>query len=313
MIAFGPVPSRRLGRSLGINNIVSHKSCTYSCIYCQIGITHRQSKKRVSFYEPVTLVDEVEKHLEKLKPEFKPDYLTFVANGEPTLDINIGKEIRMLKKFNTPIAVITNSSLMHHASVREELMEADWVSVKVDATENSIWEKVNQPDVSLVLNKIMSGLEKFAESYRGMLHTETMLVNGCNDSRIAIAQTASFIASLHPLKAYISVPIRPTAVQGVKTPDEEKLVDAWQIFRKMGITAELLTGFEGTNAGSTGNAFEDILNITAVHPLREDTMKELLKQDKTDENVIHSLIAQGLIKGIVHDGKTFYVRSYHLQ
>jgi wyosine [tRNA(Phe)-imidazoG37] synthetase (radical SAM superfamily) len=308
MIAFGPIPSRRLGKSLGINNIASQKICSYSCIYCQIGITHKQSTDRVAFYDPEMLVNEVEKHLKKLDQDHKPDYLTFVANGEPTLDVNLGKEIRLLKKFAIPIAVITNSSLIYDDQVREDLMEADWVSVKVDTTESFVWKKINHPLHSSSLNRILRGLEKFSVTYKGELNTETMLLDGYNDSRISISQTASFIASINPSKAYLSIPTRPPALKSVKPPAEENLIDAWQIFQKMDITTELLTGFEGTNTGTTGNAFEDILNITAVHPLREDTLTELLRREKADISALNILINQGLLKAVNYEGKIYYVK-----
>ncbi len=313
MIAFGPIPSRRLGKSLGINNIASQKACSYSCIYCQIGITQNQSMDRVTFYDPENLVNEIEKHLKKLDKENAPDYLTFVANGEPTLDINLGREIRLLKKFNIPIAVITNSSLINNPQVQEDLNEADWVSVKVDSVLETEWKKINQPMTTIDFENVLHGLKDFSAFYKGKLHTETMLLEGYNDSIIPISQTANFIASLDPLKAYLSVPTRPPALKGTKPISEERILEAWQIFQEKGITTELLTGFEGTGAGTTGNAFEDILNITAVHPLREDTMDELLKQDKSDDSVIKSLIAQRLIKGMKYNGKTFYVRSYHFK
>ena len=313
MIAFGPVPSRRLGISLGINNISSKKLCSYSCVYCQIGITRMQTGKRQAFYDPAQLVHEVEEHLKKLDREHAPDFLTFVANGEPTLDINLGEEIRLLKKLSIPIAVITNASLMDDQHVQEDLLEADWVSVKVDTVSEISWKKINQPLPSLDLEKILSGLENFSAVYKGSLHTETMLIDEINDSSLQLDQTASFIATLNPVKSYLSIPTRPPAMKSVRPVSEERITKAWHAFQQKGILTELLTGFEGTGAGATGNAFEDILNITAVHPLREDTMSELLKQDQTDERVVNSLIAQGLIKGISHNGKLFYIRSYHFK
>lgn len=311
MIAFGPIPSRRLGLSLGINNIVSNKVCSYSCVYCQIGVTLKKLATRQVFYEPEKLVENVGNHLEKLDNTHKPDYLTFVANGEPTIDINLGKEIRLLKKFDIPIAIITNSSLIHLDEVRSDLMEADWVSVKVDAVDEAIWRKINRPPVEMDLNKILDGLQLFAANYQSKLHTETMLVEGYNDSTKLLKQNASFIALLKPQKAYLSIPTRPPALKEIKAVSEEKLTEAWRIFQKNGLKSELLTGFEGTNAGFTGNAFEDILNITAVHPLREDTVVRLLKENRTDHSVVDSLVAQGLIKGVKHEGKIYYIRNYH--
>ncbi|MBN1788862.1 MAG: radical SAM protein [Bacteroidales bacterium] len=311
MIAFGPIPSRRLGKSLGINNIASHKICSYSCVYCQIGITRNKSITRMAFYEPDFLFSEVEKHLLKLGDGNAPDYLTFVTNGEPTLDINLGKEIRMLKRLGLPVAVITNSSLLYDPRVREELTEADWVSVKVDAVDKELWKKINQPLSSSDFEEMLRGLEMFSSSYTGSLHTETMLLKGYNDSIPPLKQTASWIATLNPEMAYLSVPTRPPALKEVKPAASAFLAKAWNIFRDLGIQTELLTGFEGTGTGITGNAYEDILNITAVHPLREDTMKELLRKNKADENVVHALIKQGLIKATHYKGKTYYIRSYH--
>jgi wyosine [tRNA(Phe)-imidazoG37] synthetase (radical SAM superfamily) len=312
MIAFGPIPSRRLGTSLGINNITPQKLCSYGCVYCQIGITYNQSIKRITFYEPEHLVEEVEKHLKKLNSGHAPDYLTFVANGEPTFDINLGKEIRLLKKFHIPVAVITNSSLIYDPHVQNDLMEADWVSLKLDAVSPGVWKEINCPEPTIDLKKALYGLVNFSKIFEGKLQTETMLVEGFNDSISDLSQTASFIATLNPLKAYLSIPTRPPARKSIKPISEKRIIQAWQIFQNRGIKTELLTGFEGTGAGATGNAFEDILNITTVHPLREDTMKALLKLDKADERVVHSLIAQGLIKEISHDGKFFYIRSYHI-
>jgi wyosine [tRNA(Phe)-imidazoG37] synthetase (radical SAM superfamily) len=310
MIAFGPIPSRRLGKSLGINNIVSHKVCSYGCVYCQIGNTVNKTMVRQAFYEPEKLVDHIEGHLVKLDKKHIPDYLTFVANGEPTLDINLVKEIRLLKKYGFPIAVITNSSLLQHKHVQDDLMEANWVSVKVDTVDEISWRKINRPLVWLDLEKILEGIKTFASAFQGKLCTETMLVEGYNDSPGQLKETASFIALLNPRTAYLSIPTRPPALKQIKPISEEKLTIAWRLFQKNGLKTELLNGFEGTNAGYTGNAFEDIINITAVHPLREDTIAKLLKQDKTDHSVVDSLIAQGLIKGIKYEGKTYYVRNY---
>jgi len=311
MIAFGPIPSRRLGKSLGINNIVSHKVCSYSCVYCQIGDTKNKTIVRQNFYEPEKLVVDVENHLKKLDKDHTPDFLTFVANGEPTLDINLGSEIKLLKKFGIPIAVITNSSLIHDEAVQDDLLEADWVSVKVDSIDEEVWNKINRPLGGTDFEKIMEGLLSFASNYKGKLNTETMLVEGFNDSTSLLKQNASFITELNPQKAYLSIPTRPPALKEVKPVSEEKLTEAWQIYQEADLTTELLTGFEGTDTGFTGNAFEDILNITAVHPLREDTISKLLEQNKTSLSVINSLVTQELIKSVNYKGKTYYVRNYH--
>jgi len=311
MIAFGPISSRRLGKSLGINNIISGKYCTYSCVYCQIGNTKRKTLKRQEFYPPETLIREVENHLKKLDSSHIPDFLTFVANGEPTLDINLGREIELLKRFGIPIAVITNASMIHNQDVREDLMKADWVSVKIDACNEQIWRKINRPADDINLNDILNGIKIFAGSFNGRLNTETMLVKGMNDKTSYLKQNAVFIASLEPEAAYLSVPVRPPAIKEIQPVKEEKLAEAWKIYNAAGIHTELLAGFEGTDTGSTGNAYDDILNITAVHPLREDTIKELLEKNNADNSVIETLIEKRLIKGVKFKDKVFYVRSYN--
>ncbi|MGQ1948779.1 radical SAM protein [Geofilum sp. OHC36d9] len=313
MIAFGPVPSRRLGLSLGINNIVSHKICSYGCVYCQIGETHNQTTQRRVFYEPEVLLENVEDHLKKLDSAHQPDYLTFVANGEPTLDKNLGTEIKMLKQLGIPVAVITNASILPNPVVRDNLMEADWVSLKIDSVNEEVWRQINRPPSAMSLSDILTAITDFSTTFKGKLHTETMLVKGLNDSTKLWQENASYIASLNPETAFLSIPIRPPAEAKVQAVTAEQLAVAWQIYHAAGISVELLAGFEGTNTGYTGNAFEDILNITAVHPMRQDTMTELLSKDKSDFSVVQSLVTLGLIKAMNYNNKTYYVRRYHFK
>jgi wyosine [tRNA(Phe)-imidazoG37] synthetase (radical SAM superfamily) len=310
MITFGPIPSRRLGKSLGINNILRPKVCSYSCVYCQVGRTKEHSLNRQVFFEPAVIIHEVETHLEKLSPADMPDYLTFVSNGEPTLDLYLGKSIKMLKKLNIPIAVITNASLLQDGSVHDSLCKADWVSIKVDAGDADTWQKVNRPAAGLIFKNVIEGLHRFASDYKGTLATETMLCKGVNDAADNVSSVVNIIKRLNPDKAYISVPVRPPAEKTVFPPDTESMNHAWQIFNEAGIKTELLTGFEGVNTGFTGNIYEDILNITAVHPLREDTLSELLEKNKSDFKVVQSLINQRLIRCITYRGKKFYLREF---
>ena len=157
-IVYGPVPSRRLGRSLGINNIPP-KWCSYSCVYCQIGRTAKLRVSRNAYYQTESILKSVERKLKDLgKQNESVDYLAFVPDGEPTLDINLGKHIESLKNFNIPIAVITNTSLIDIPSVQKDLMAADWISVKIDSINQTIWYKINRPHGSLELNKILEGL-----------------------------------------------------------------------------------------------------------------------------------------------------------
>ncbi|NMC38360.1 MAG: radical SAM protein [Bacteroidales bacterium] len=312
MISFGPVPSRRLGKSLGINNIVSPKTCSYSCVYCQVGRTRVKSAQRSSFYKPELIYEKVTRHLEKLADQDYPDYLTFVSNGEPTLDANLGKSINLLKKTGLPVAVISNASMLFYESARDDLSLADWISLKMDASASPLWRKVNKPSPELNFRKHINGIIKFSSMYSGTLNTETMVVRDLNDTTENFNGLADIISEVNPSTAYLSVPTRPPAEKTVRPPDSEKLNLAWNIFNERNIKTELLTGFEGTDAGYTGNIYEDILNITAVHPIREDTMAGLLEKDKAYKKVFESLIRQRLISETTFRGKKFYIREYNM-
>jgi wyosine [tRNA(Phe)-imidazoG37] synthetase (radical SAM superfamily) len=309
MISFGPIPSRRLGKSLGINNVPSPKICSYSCIYCQVGLTTNFSFNRECFYEPDRIYREVEKHLRQLREKDLPDYLTFVANGEPTLDACLGKSIQMLKTFRIPIAVITNASLIVDQKVRTDLRLADWVSVKIDTADFFIWKRLNRPHYNIEFNSYLKGLTRFAAEFEGKLATETMLVAGINDSAETLEQTAAFINQIQPHMAYIAIPTRPPAVNWVKAPDEAVINEAYQLFNEKGLKTELILGFEGSDTGFTGNAREDILNICAVHPIREDTMLKLLAKDHADISLLEQLIREKKIRQISYSSKQFYLRK----
>ncbi len=144
MIVFGPVPSRRLGRSVGINNIPP-KICSYACVYCQLGRTLKMQIERKAYYNVEDIARQVTEKVEDLKDRGeKINYLTFVSDGVPTLDINLGNEIEALKPLGIKIAVITNSSLIFREDVRRELSKADWVSLKLDAVTDEIWRKIDR-------------------------------------------------------------------------------------------------------------------------------------------------------------------------
>lgn len=298
--------------SLGINNIVTPKTCSYSCVYCQVGKTRAKSISRKSFYAPEFIFEKISQHLSHLDKSNFPDYLTFVSNGEPTLDINLGKSIALLKSIGIPVAVITNASMLFDESVRDDLSLADWVSLKMDASDSKTWEKVNKPSPELYFEKHIKSIYLFAAKYNRILNTETMIVRGLNDNTENFSALAEMITRINPYKAYLSIPTRPPAEETVETPDVESVNLAWQILNSKNIKTELLTGFEGTNTGYTGNIYEDILNITAVHPLREDSLAELLQKDNSDQHVIDSLIKQKLVRKVLYKGNMFFVREYHL-
>lgn len=308
-LVFGPVPSRRLGRSLGINNIPP-KECTYACVYCQLGNTIKLEVERRNFYSTEDLIAAVEKQLESLDHKSnKIDYLTFVPDGEPTLDLLFSKNIKALKKFGIKIAVITNSSLLEDKEVRNGLLEADWVSVKVDTVNEDTWHKIDRPHGKLKLTSILDGVQKFSKEYKNYFVTETMLVKGLNDSIEELKAASEFISKLNPDMAYIAIPTRPPAEEYVTAPDAERINEAYQIFNSNSIQTELLTGYEGNEFSATGNIAEDILNITAVHPMRKDAVDKLVQRDSGNWKDIEYLVDSGKLIKSEFEGKTFYLRN----
>ena len=309
MIAYGPVPSRRLGQSLGINNIPP-KICTYSCIYCQLGRTSNMHVNRQVFYKPKEILENVKNKVKEAKSKKEPiDYLAFVPDGEPSLDINLGKEIEMLNSIGIKIAVITNASLLWNKDVRDALCRADWVSLKIDAMNQDIWRKINRPHGSLKLGKILEGMSKFAHVFNGELVTETMLIQDVNDAGKELENVADFIAELNPKKSYISIPIRPPAEKWVKPADEHEINIGYQIFKEKGIDVEYLIGYEGNAFAYTGNVEEDLLSITSVHPMREDGIEEFLTKAKVDWSIIKKLINEDKLVEVEYRDKKFYMRK----
>jgi len=310
MLTFGPIPSRRLGRSLGINNIPP-KVCTYSCVYCQIGKTSNVKIYPQVFYSPSQIFNEVQEKVEKSREKGESiDYLTFVPDGEPTLDIDLGKEIKLIKSLGIKIAVISNSSLIDQKQVRENLKEADLVSLKVDSVEEKIWRRVNHPHRSLCLKSILEGILKFSRTFKGKIITETMLIKDINDDSQHIKKVADFLAKLKPSRSYLSLPIRPPADSWVQYPSEEVLNQSYNLFKEKLDQVECLIGYEGNAFAFTGEVEEDILSITSVHPMREGALKDFLKRAKSDWSIVEGLIEQGKLVESEYKGHKFYIRKF---
>lgn len=265
---------------------------------------------RKEFYSPDDIFIEVSTKVKTLQNSGeKIDYITFVPDGEPTLDINLGKEIDLLKPFGIKIAVITNSSLLWDKKVREDLMNADWVSVKIDSVDEKIWHKVDRPNGKLDFQKIISGIKTFSSSFKGVMVTETMLVKGINDNIESIKSTAELINLLNPCKAYILVPTRPPAEKFVEAPNEENLNLAYQVFNSRINKVELLTGSEGTDFSFSSEAEKELLSILSVHPMRKDAVEMFLLRANADWNMINKLIEKNILIEVKYSDSTFFVKN----
>ncbi|MEJ2329842.1 MAG: radical SAM protein [Gammaproteobacteria bacterium] len=310
MMTFGPIPSRRLGRSLGINNIPP-KSCSYSCVYCQVGPTGHREIEPQTFYTPGDILAAVEERLEAAARAGEGvDYLTFVPDGEPTLDSHLGETIALLKPLGVQIAVISNASLLWRDEVRERLAGVDWLSVKIDTVDEALWQRINQPHESLRLTQILDGIRQMASEFDGDLTTETMLVDGINDSEASVEGVGHFLEKLKPKTAYLAVPIRPVAESGYHSPGEEIINRAWQQLSRHVDRVETLIGYEGDAFATTGDVVEDLLSITAVHPMREEAVLTLLAKQGHGSEVLDALVNEGKLRLTEYEGRRFYLRAH---
>ena len=305
---FGPVPSRRLGNSLGVNNIPL-KVCSYNCVYCQVGRTTELSIDRKAFFPTEEIIALARKRVEKTRADgISIDYISVVPDGEPTLDIHLGETISALKTLEIPVAVFTNASHLWDDGVRQELAAADLISVKIDAVEEFPWRQVNRPNKNLNLNLILEGIRAFAAEYGSQrLITETMLVRGLNDSEATLETTARFIAGIDPHIAYLGIPTRPTAVQKALPPDEKTLNTAFQIFSKHLPHVECLFGFSPDDFPATERTtIREFLEILTVHPMREQEASAFLSGAGDTAAILNQLQADGIVTKVDHGGQWFF-------
>ncbi|MCK4398815.1 MAG: radical SAM protein [Methanophagales archaeon] len=306
-IVYGPVPSRRLGRSLGVSPI-PFKTCNYSCVYCQLGRTTHMTNQREDFFPPEEVLNEIKRVIE---PEVESnhseiDFVTFVGEGEPTLCKSLGWLIRKTKEIaDIPIAVDTNGSLLYRKDVRNDLSQADVVMPSLDAGTAETFRKINRPHRGIVFEAVVEGMEKFRQEYDGEIWVEVMLVKGLNDSEEELEAIKSRLEHIEPNRTYINVPIRPPAEPWAVPPDKESIALAHAILGDVNvvdITAEE-TG-EFSIEGFT-NPEDAILAIIRRHPMREEQVIETLK------NLSLNLLRKGLSKTL--RGKKALPKKYNIQ
>ncbi len=324
-LVFGPVPSRRLGRCMGINHIPA-KYCTYACAYCQVGKTMVHVAVRHEFHKPSSIADEVKRKLAALRSRGEEvDYLVFVPDGESTLDARLGETIALLKRFGVPVAVITNASLIWRDDVVKDLSRADVVSVKVDAVHRATWQKINRPCTELSIETILQGIKAFSSTYPGRLLSETMIIDRASSIE-DVQEVAAFLATLPKLdKAFISVPTRPPAELWVKPADPDFMKAVYAAFvNELGVDrVEVLDRYEGNKFISTGDPGQDLLAIIAVHPMRERAAIEFLSRDGkahahangsiagSPRDQLDDMVHQGLIEKKEYQGIVYVRRVFH--
>lgn len=299
---YGIVPSRRLGRSLGVST-VPFKLCNYSCVYCQLGRTTKMCNTRQSFYPPDEILDELEEFL-KIHSEKEYDVITLVSEGEPLLYRPMDTIISGIKELSKkPVVVITNGSLFYDEDVRSEVRQADIIMPTLDAWDEESFKLINRPFGKLRFEKVYNGLLELRNSFPGEIWLEVMLVKKLNDSKEQLKKLAERIAKLKPDRVYINVPLRPPAEPWVEKPDETTIKQAREILNATSIEK----GAPGKFVSPESNAESALLEIIKRHPMSKSSICGFLEQRKINcEQFLRQFEKLGHVKKIVYNGTVFY-------
>ena len=312
MNIIGTLTSRRLGHALTVVNLPK-KVCNYCCIYCQGGHTYQLEYDRSNYIEPLEIEKAVREKLTKSKDSNgRFDYIVFIPDGEPTRDINLGKEIDLLKPFGIKIAVVTNSALIWRSDVRKDLLKADMVSLKIDAASEKAWKSMNRPHKNLRLDTIMEGIHEFSSVYSGKLITETMLVDGINDHKENAMEIADYLEKLNPAEAYLSVPTRNPTLVSAKPPSESTLNTFFQIINAQVENLEYMIGYNTVDHPLTGNMELDLLNLLSFKPMESSEVQEFLHKFDSDLGTLDVLLKKSEIIETEYLKNKYYLRKIKL-
>jgi len=302
---YGPVPSRRLGRSLGIDPIPS-KTCNYQCIYCQLGKTTNLTNERKEFYPKEEIYKEIEESININKGKF--DYITFVGSGEPALCKSLGKLILKAKEYSTkPICVITNGALLYSSEVRKELMSADVVLPSLDAGDEKSFIRINRPHPSIKYETMINGLRKFRSKFNGKFWIEIMITKGINDSKEELLKIKEKIDLIKPDRIDVNVPIRPPVEKWVEIPDKTIISLLHEVFGKYRDIALPEMGAFGLYSEDFK---KELLNLLERHPMRQKQVIETFKSEGFTDNKIvlklEKLESEKIIKKWIYQDKIFW-------
>lgn len=308
---YGPVRSRRLGLSLGIN-IIPTKTCTLDCIYCQCGLTTRKTVTRESFFPVADILAAVRSAVRNSQPATRNSqlsFLTFSGEGEPTLNKDIGRIIRRLKKeFRIPVAVITNSTLLTDPQVRRDLYAADLVVPSLDAAEQRNFARIDRCHSSIKVKDIIEGLKLFRRYYRGKMWLEIMLVKGINDSVEHVIALRKAAHEIQPDRVQLNTVVRPPAEKFAKPMSHDDLVQIQYLFGpNTDIVAETKDKGPRTRDKVGGPPDEAILATVHGRPVtRKDLADSLGIAPRALTAALRRLVRSKRIKPVDYSGKTFY-------
>lgn len=302
---FGPLLSRRLGYSLGVD-IIPPKTCTLDCVYCQVGRTTAKTLSRGEWVRPEQLLPELK---EAVPAARQVDCITFSGSGEPTLNSNIGEMIRLIKaSWQIPVVVLTNGTLLYREDVRTDLMRADIVIPSLDAASPEAFSRVNRPHPELELKQMLAGLRTFSALFQGSLWLEVMLVKGVNDTLAELDRIREATESIRHDKIQINTVIRPPAFHGVEPVGRTVLEQALSVF---GSKAEIISdphvrGISGTNADLESAVLQIIRRRPSSTP---QISRSLGASAESVSLLLEKLLSAKRIQAVVHDKETFYTMA----
>jgi wyosine [tRNA(Phe)-imidazoG37] synthetase (radical SAM superfamily) len=297
---FGPVPSRRLGRSLGVD-VVPYKTCPYDCIYCQIG---RTTDALVEGREFVPLEDVLADVREKL--DTQPDYITLSGSGEPTLYTRIGALIDGIRAMtDIPVAVLTNGALLWREDVRARLENADLVAPSLDAPDAETWQTINRPAAALDFDTMLQGLIDFRKAFKGGYWLEVFIVRGLNDSDAAIEKLADHARRIRPDRLQLNTVTRPPADPGTPPVSRQELE---RIAARFEGPVEVIASFKGEAAQKDDrNASGRILETLHRRPCTAgDLAAGLALSPAVVREHLNRLEVQGLVTSSDTGGECYY-------
>jgi len=309
---FGPVVSRRLGRSLGVDP-VPFKTCNQNCVYCQLGRTRNFTRRRRSFFSTTEIFSEIATSLERNRTP-GVDWITFVGSGETTLFTGLGPLIRFVRAMTEiPVAVITNGTLLSHAAVRRELRTVNAVLTSVDAGTHELYQRINRPLPDLTLDRHIDGLVAFRDVYQGGLWVEIMLVKALNDTPEALADLVRVLHRVAPDEIHLMTPTRPPAEPWVEPPDRSILNDAVAAFEK--IAKVIVPGDPDRDLELDDQLDAELdqalVDIVIRHPLRENEVRRIVERQLRAQTsaILSELASNERIRVVDRLGDRFWCAS----
>lgn len=305
---FGPIPSRRLGRSLGID-LIPLKTCNWNCVYCQLGRSKPLTNKRRCYNPPDEILSEIDQVLD-FHQAADIEWITIVGSGEPTLHSDIGFIIREIEqRTDTPLAVITNGSLLHLPEVRAELGMADAVLPSLDAGSTELYRNINRPHPEIPFHLLIDGLIAFRSEYNGRLWVEVMLVDSMNTNEEALTDISAALEMVNPDEVHINIPTRPSAETWVQPPDRDTIRRAVSI---LGMQTNVLYPVHGIyDVSGPNDELSELVGIISRHPISEDEISVILGHwppEKVNQ-ALKEIEINRFAKKVVRNEVVFWVAS----